>query len=61
MSRTITVTIKGEVDDDRHTDLANAIWLVAYNTGLHFTVTPDSEAEPSRLNEAWTNYGDISW
>jgi hypothetical protein len=61
MSRTIAVTIKGEVDDDRYADLANAIWLLAYNTGLEFTVTPDQEAEPSQLNEAWTKYGDVSW
>jgi hypothetical protein len=61
MSRTITVTIKGEVDDDRYADLANAIWLVVYNTGLEFSVTPDQEAEPRRLNEAWANYGDVSW
>lgn len=60
MSRTITVTIKGEIDDDRYADLANAIWLVTYNTGLKFSVTPDQEAEPSRLIEAWANYGDVS-
>jgi hypothetical protein len=61
MSRTITVTIKGEVDDDRYADLANAIWLVAYNTGLELTVTPDQEADPTQLNEAWGRYGDVSW
>lgn len=61
MSRTIIVTIKGEVDDDRYADLANALWLVAYNTGLKFSVTPDAEADPDRLNQAWANYGDVSW
>jgi len=61
MSRTIPVAIKGEVDDDRYADLANAIWLVAYNTGLEFTVTPDQEADLCRLNEAWRNYGAVSW
>jgi hypothetical protein len=52
---------QGEVDDDRYADLANAIWLLAYNTGFEFTVSPHQEAEPSRLNQAWVNYGDVSW
>ncbi|WP_109505511.1 hypothetical protein [Nocardioides speluncae] len=61
MTRTITVTIKGEVDDDRYADLANAIWLIAYNTGLEFAVAPDREAQSSQLNEAWAKYGEVSW
>lgn len=61
MSRTIIITLKGEIDDDRYADLANAVWLVTYNTGLEFSITPDSEADSAKLNDAWAGYRDVSW
>lgn len=45
--------VKGEVDDHRYADLANALWLVAYNTELGQATTSGS----SRTGYACRSWG----
>ncbi|MGN9893392.1 hypothetical protein [Micromonospora sp. L31] len=58
--REITVRLGG-VSDEQYADIVNAIWMQMNAIGCDFTVTPDRQAVPARLDKRWDEYSQVSW